>query len=80
MGKDRAFLRKRRNLHPENPSVLPCPVWGQAARPWGKVWWDPDMESPQADVPASFKTPSSTWLCLRLSPVSRAGGSSARPK
>lgn len=67
MGGGRGSLRKRRNLQPGNPFV------GQAARQWGKVWQDLDMESPQADGPASFKMSSSAWKCLRLSPVGRAG-------
>lgn len=65
MGGERGSLRKR-SL--ENPFVLPCTVWG---RQQGRG--DPATESPQADVPASFKMPSSAWICLRLSAVARAG-------
>lgn len=38
-----------------------------------KAQWGPDTEPPGADVPASLKMSSSTWICLRLSPVARAG-------
>lgn len=39
----------------------------------GKAWWGLDTEPPGADVPASLKMSSSTWICLRLSPVAWAG-------
>lgn len=40
---------------------------------WGEVWWGLDMELNGADVPASLKMSSRTWICLRLSPVAQAG-------
>lgn len=72
-GRRWGFLEERE----KPPAWKPfCSSWRslvQAAGWGGKARWGLDTEPPGADVPASLKMSSSTWICLRLSPVAQAG-------